>query len=867
MVPGMVIVPPLNEMFLEFEAIGDNCEFGLVQRHFGAEPISLLRFAGFEIPLEYRLDRLISAIETGFDGLGRPEAIEVSVAGATGHEEFLVRETTYELMYHTFQSPKHLTADAVRVREADRLGFLARKFNEDLTQSRKLFVWKSNTTSPVRGMARLLAALRRYGPNSLLWVSEVDADNPSPTVTFAEDGLLRAYIERLAPYHDATDISYAAWAPLCSAAYKLWKQGSATSAQGATNFAFLADATPPASAGADLSNAVPHEAHVYPGERKMPRVACIMMQKDEQFVLKPWLAYYGYLFGFENLFVFDNGSELAEVRNILAAYEAKGVTVDRTYSSREAYRAKAEIIGAQITRLDSRREYDFLIPLDCDEFIVLKEDAGYSPSRDDILAYLGSLIGETRLLRFPYQLANHPLHPDIYHYFTFFKIFFPPDTFTWMDHGHHMGQSSKAEGFRDTRLIHLHFHYKPLDLQVERAKLGWVGSVSTDDRSQLADYNGPSGHLVPYFLKTKEQYYADFLDKPYFYLPQLRELLGSLDAPLDLPTEPVREDLAVKVNGRDPSSRFDGSGITTLIPHRTPAGVNFVVAEFNEALYLAANPALVRPDVRPLSHFCLHGFREGRPLCPPPVPPGKPAAPGAEAMRERVARNASLDGPDPDASPTRRLIASYVADQGSIRPGPDGKRCIEFGAGGHQVPGWLHTDRDASGHVLPLDITQPFPIADRTFDYVYSEHMIEHVTFEQGRFMLRECFRIMKAGSIIRIVTPCIGFLIHLFSEARSELENRYIEWATKQFVPSAPKPLPSLVFNNFVRNWGHQFIYDRATMRLVLSDTGFVDIKECRIGHSDHERLRNLEMVGRIPEGFLELESMIFEGMRPPAG
>ena len=372
-----------------------------------------------------------------------------------------------------------MTAEKIRVREADRLDFLRRKFLEDLADGGKLLVWKSNTVAPAHDMTRLLSALRRYGPNNLLWVSEADAGNLSPTVTFAEDGLLRGYIDRLTPYDDATDISYAAWELLCPAAYKLWRQGRTRSGQVAADAASLAGSTPRTPAGTDLSDAAPHQAHGYRGERKMPRVACIMMQKDERFLLKPWLAYYGHLFGFENLFVFDNGSESAEVRNILAEYEAKGVTVDRSHASREAYRAKAEIIGGQIILLDARREYDFLIPLDCDEFIVLKEDEGYTPSRDHILDYLGSLVGETRLLRFPYQLANHPLQPDIYHYFTFFKIFFPADTFMWMDHGHHVGQSRKAEGFKDTRLVHLHFHYKPLDLQVERAKLGWVGSVST----------------------------------------------------------------------------------------------------------------------------------------------------------------------------------------------------------------------------------------------------------------------------------------------------------------------------------------------------------------------------------------------------
>ena len=42
------MIPPLNELLLQFEPIGDNCEFGLMQQYFGAEPLSLLRFAGFE---------------------------------------------------------------------------------------------------------------------------------------------------------------------------------------------------------------------------------------------------------------------------------------------------------------------------------------------------------------------------------------------------------------------------------------------------------------------------------------------------------------------------------------------------------------------------------------------------------------------------------------------------------------------------------------------------------------------------------------------------------------------------------------------------------------------------------------------------
>ena len=211
------------------------------------------------------------------------------------------------------------------------------------------------------------------------------------------------------------------------------------------------------------------------------------------------------------------------------------------------------------------------------------------------------------------------------------------------------------------------------------------------------------------------------------------------------------------------------------------------------------------------------------------------------------------------------MIAAYIAGVGPILPGPDGKRCLELGAGPKARRGWLATNLGGNENVLPLDATKAFPIQDRSFDYVYSEHMIEHIPFEAGRSMLRECFRILRPEGVVRIATPSVGFLMGLFSADRTELEDRYVEWATRLFVPGAPAPMPSFVFNNFVRAWGHEFIYDRATLRLALSEAGFTNIKECRVCESEHEALRNLENIHRMADGFLALESMILEATRRP--
>lgn len=570
----------------------------------------------------------------------------------------------------------------------------------------------------------------------------------------------------------------------------------------------------------------------------MKRVACVMMQRDEAFLLRPWLAYHGYLFGFENLFVLDNGSTQADVRATLLEFAREGVHVDWDHVSRQDYLAKGDLIGDRIISLDATGEYDFLIPLDCDEFILLRTEDVFICEREPILAYLTSLTGERRVLRFPYQLANHPLNPDIYHRFEFFKVFFPTGTFAPMDHGHHLAAHASGMEPKDTRLVHLHFHHKVFALKVDQARQSWVGNVDVDDRARLAGYDGPSAHLNRYFLRTREEYYRGFLDMVHFFVPRFGELLGELGAPLELPGETVADEFQLHIAEADAAFGVETNGVVVIIPvaaRPDSSMAEFRTTRFHEGHYLLANPGLAEAGVDPTIHFCIHGFREDRPLRPTPIN---------------------------DEATALARIAAYIAGDG---PGPDGKRCLELGSGGaRRAAGWLVTDLRPEGDAIRLDVTRRFPIPGETFDLVYSQHMIEHLTFASGRFMLNECFRVMKPGGMIRIVTPSINFLLGLFAPDRPALTDRYIRWATETFVPDAPAPIPSVVFNNFVRAWDHTFIYDRETLELILTEAGFVDIREREVGTSDNPALRGLETIDRMPDEFLALESMILEATRP---
>src|SRR5713101_2679371 len=178
-------------------------------------------------------------------------------------------------------------------------------------------------------------------------------------------------------------------------------------------------------------------------------------------------------------------------------------------------------------------------------------------------------------------------------------------------------------------------------------------------------------------------------------------------------------------------------------------------------------------------------------------------------------------------------------------------RKLHIGCGSNIINGWLNSDLfPVSSSILHLDATEPFPFGDNEFNYVFSEHMIEHISYSQGLRMLSECYRILREHGKIRISTPDLVFLIDVYKEEKSDSQNKYIQWATDEFIKYAPYSDDTFVINNFVRDWGHQFIYDEKTLQASMAKVGFKRITRCELNESEEETLRNLENENRMPEG-----------------
>ena len=104
---------------------------------------------------------------------------------------------------------------------------------------------------------------------------------------------------------------------------------------------------------------------------------------------------------------------------------------------------------------------------------------------------------------------------------------------------------------------------------------------------------------------------------------------------------------------------------------------------------------------------------------------------------------------------------------------------MHIGCGPHCLSGWLNTDINrVLSNVYYLDATRKFPFENETFDFVFSEHLIEHLGFQGAKNMLCEAFRILKPGGVLRIATPDIQFLFELYQHREDPKVKSYLAWS-----------------------------------------------------------------------------------------
>ena len=199
-----------SALFRRFQSLGDNCEFGLVQREFSAEPLALFRWAGTDAA------RLVLGLCRRFEGLGDPTSTQLKYVDG----DYILNDPRY-LNLHTWTAERATdptTEAGMLTAGCARLRIMRRKLLADIETGRHIFVFKaSGLDAGEQSFHAVHTAMRGIGSAPLLCVTRAASPDLVGQVDALGDGLYLGHIDQFS----RETISFATWRRICETTAEL----------------------------------------------------------------------------------------------------------------------------------------------------------------------------------------------------------------------------------------------------------------------------------------------------------------------------------------------------------------------------------------------------------------------------------------------------------------------------------------------------------------------------------------------------------------------------------------------------------------------------------------------------------------------
>lgn len=138
-------------------------------------------------------------------------------------------------------------------------------------------------------------------------------------------------------------------------------------------------------------------------------------------------------------------------------------------------------------------------------------------------------------------------------------------------------------------------------------------------------------------------------------------------------------------------------------------------------------------------------------------------------------------------------------------------RRLNLGCGPYSREGFINIDKNPrqTNADLIRDVRKGLPYDDSSVDEIWASHFFEHLTCEELLDVMEECYRVMRAGTLLTIIVPLMEFAtidhklflsegsFDILARDGDHYFNRAFKWeiASKNVAPERGYDILTIVF------------------------------------------------------------------------
>jgi predicted SAM-dependent methyltransferase len=128
---------------------------------------------------------------------------------------------------------------------------------------------------------------------------------------------------------------------------------------------------------------------------------------------------------------------------------------------------------------------------------------------------------------------------------------------------------------------------------------------------------------------------------------------------------------------------------------------------------------------------------------------------------------------------------------------------------------------DGRTRFVQLDARERLPFRSSSFEWVYSEHFVEHLKPGDAISWLQEVRRVLVPGGTLRVTTPDLRRYVDAYLDPGDRFFRLHRERIRAFGVPDMDDR-KAFMLNQIFQFWGHRWIYDADELRHAVGEAGF---------------------------------------------